>query len=204
MEKHAYRSYLMYLFVAFALVALGSWVSMMGWITLRLPSFLTLILSLVLMIMFYWAEGKAKVGCFYLFCFGEGLLLSPMVSYYLAVSPTLILQTLIATLLVTVGSGYVGLKAKNLTGLQMGLLVALIAYLILLLLSFVLPLPFLTQIGVALFTLYIAVDLNRFKLHVHQTNAQLSQEQILNHVMSQFLNILNLFQHLLRLLANRD
>ena len=192
--------------VLLALVALvlGSWLTLTGIISLPFSSGVLAILSVVLMLLFIFSQGTLKQILFYVFCFGEGLFLAPLISFYLMTDPEVISQTLILTTIITTISSWVGLRAKNLSGMGMFLFFGLLGYIGASIFSIFTPIPFLVQIGVALFTCYIAYDLNHFKRHVQATNGLLTQEQILDHVMNQFMNILNLFIKLLSLLGERD
>ena len=181
LEKRAYLHYTLYLMLAFGLFALGSWLTIQGIIVIPFSGFVLSIVSFVLLV-----------------------LLAPLLALYTAIDPEIVPQALITTTVVSAISTYVGLRAKNLSGMRMYLFFALLGYIGALIVSWFIPLPFLTQIGIVIFTCYIAHDVNLFKRHVRATNGLLTQEQILTHVMNQFMNIINLFIKVLRLVANRD
>lgn len=154
--------------------------------------------SLVLMLGFLFSKGAIKESLFWLFCFGEGLMLSPLIAVMAEIDITLILQALFATTGIVTVFLLLGLWVKDLSWLGVFLFYGLLTAVLVSIASFFFAIPDLWYLGIALFSLYVSYDINRFKNRLIQAEGNLSHDEILGHVMSQYLNILNLFIRLLR------
>ena len=92
---------------------------------------------------------------------------------------------------------------NDLSFLRTALMVSLLGLIITTIISWFIYIPFLVQIGAILFSVYIAYDMNAYKLELNYTKGQISDDNVLGHVMNQYLNIVNLFIRILNLLNDR-
>lgn len=156
------------------------------------------ILSFVLIFAFLFSKGTLKKILFFVFCLGGGILLTPILYYYTKAS---IIWCLVLTIAITMVFLFIGMKAKNLGFLGGFLFIGLLSLLLYTILSIFIPLPALSLIGVVLFCGYISYDINCFK---REANDSMRDEDILEHVMNMYLDILNLLLYILKLFGNDD
>lgn len=164
---------------------------------------LPFIISLVLLFGISFCKGVLKKGLFFLFSFLEGVSLTPIVYYYLGSENQALVSALAITTFLVGVFLFLGYRAKNLTPMRGYLLLGLLALLILGLLELFFPflLSFSTSLGLLIFTAYIAYNINVFKHRLEQVGVLMSSDEITEHVMSQYLNILNLFLYVLRAIS---
>ena len=158
----------------------------------------TLILDLLLIILFMFSKGNIKKIMFCVFCTAQGFLLTPIVNYY---SNDLLIKVFIITFIITLAFGLIGFITKDLSFLGGILLSILTIFCIYGVVSLFISLPSSALIGVLLFSGYISYDFNKFKL---ETKYEMDNEDILDHVMNMYLDILNLILQLIELLGDND
>ena len=195
--KSAYKVYSLYLIWTLVLTLIGSVVG----------TFLPIgngfligygIVSLFLSIALALSEGKTKKILLNIFCFGEGLFLSPLANWF---SPNLLVYALMVTVFITILAMIVGSKIKYSKKFGQILYTILWVGFIYTLLCMFFPLPAFSILFVILFTAYIAYDISLFKEEVKNYNGELSTDEIIDHVTMMYLNILNLFLRILEFLA---
>lgn len=194
--KESYLKFSNYLIFSLILTIVGAAVgSQMN------PSYIKgfALLGFVIIIAFMFAKGALKKILFILFCFGEGFVLAPIVHYY---SETDLVGCLILTMLITITMIIVGYKAKNLSFMGNILLILLFGLCFYSIIGIFFNLPSIALLGVLLFSAYIAYDINNFKRVA--ISRRLSSDEILNYVMDLYLDILNLFLQLLKLLGKDE
>lgn len=202
--QKAYAQYALLLMSSLVLTTIGAAMGnlFMGYWSHPLLPFIG---SLVLLIAIGFLRGPIKTGLFFLFSFLEGVSLTPMIWYYLATdNQALVAAVTITTILVGVFLA-LGYWAKNLAPMGRYLLIGLIGLLLLTIIQLFLPIsiPFLMYLGLALFTAYIAYNINLFKRRLDYLGGAMSSDEVTEHVMSQYLNIINLFLHVLSV-VDRD
>lgn len=189
-----YKKYSFYLLMSLLITCLGAFV---GSFINKANIYLYVPLSFILLFAFFLTKGNAKKIVFLIFCYGEGLLLSPIIKTY---SYTSLTNCLIITILTTAVFLFIGLRSKDLSYLKNILFMSLLAFLIFQILKIFLPIPSLSFIGVLIFCGYIAYDINNFK--IAEKSGHLSNDDILLFVMDMYLNLINLFIDLLDVLDN--
>lgn len=188
-----YKKYIKYLLISLILLTLGSFIG----IPLPQKYFMLYgILSIVLIIIFYISTGKTKKVLFFIFCFGEGCLVSPLLS---ELGSNLLFLGLLTTTLITIICSFIGYKANDLSSWRIILFNCLTIGIALLIVAIFLPIPFLSILFALLFCLYIMYDVNRFK---NKANSSLTNDEILDEAMMLYLDILNLFVHILDIFSN--
>lgn len=202
--KKAYAQYALLLMSSLILTTIGT---AMGDLFIGYWShpLLPFMISLVLLVAIGFLSGPLKKGLFFLFSFLEGVSLTPIIWYYLATdNQVLVAAVAVTTILIGVFLA-LGYWAKNLAPMGRYLLIGLIGLLLLTILQLFLPIsiPFLMYVGLALFTAYIAYHINLFKRRLEGLGGSMSSDEITDHVMSQYLNIVNLFLQVLSLM-DRD
>ena len=135
---------------------------------------------------------------FCVFCISQGLLLTPIVNSY---SSNLLIYVFVITFIITCVFGLIGFIVKDLSFLGNILLGILAIFCVYGIASIFISLPSLSIIGVVLFSVYIAYDFNKFKL---EANIEMSSDDILDHVIDMYLDILNLILELIELLGDND
>ena len=147
-----------------------------------------------------FSRGAVKKILFYAFTFGEGITLAPLLSILTTAS---LYRCLFATTLIVASFAILGLKFKDLSFLGGILFALLLSTLGLSILSIFVPLPFLAYLGLGVFCLYLMYDINSFKLNVNR-NEFIDDNFILNEVMNVYLDVLNIFIYVLRIVSNTD
>lgn len=184
-----YKQYIKYLLYSLLLTTLGSFVGNFIPITFIL---IYAFASLILLIAFFFTKGKAKKILFYIFSFGEGVCLAPIL---LTTTNTSLFACLAVTTLTVAIFSIIGFKVKDLGFLKNILFIGLLIFLFYSLIAFFIPLPPITLIGIVLFCLYVAYDINKFK----NAAGSLNEDEVLNEVMDIYLDIINLFLLILKL-----
>lgn len=190
----AYKKFSFYLMLSLLLTTVGAYCG--GLIETRV-TILHIVIPIILIIAFSMAKGTLKKVFFAIFCFGEGFTLAPILSFY---TETSLFQCMILTFLITAMFVVIGYKAKDLGNLGKFLFMALIGFIIYQMIGLFINLPSLAILGVILFSLYIAFDINMFKRKVQY--GYVSEDDIISSVMNIYLDIINLFLYLLRLLKD--
>ena len=202
--NQAYRQYALILISSLMLTIVGT---MMGdWFVgyWKMP-LLPFIISLFLLIAIRFMKNPMKTWMFFLFSFLEGISLTPIVYYYLATDNQVLVSAITVTTLLVGICLVLGHRAKNLAPMGVYLFIGLIGLLLLSVIEIFLPIsiPFLGYFGIAIFTGYIVYNINLFKRRLDYCGGHMSSEEVTDHVMSQYLNILNLFLDVLRVM-DRD
>ena len=188
-----YKKYIYFLILSLILSTVGAFIG------LFLPvKYITVysIVSIILIIAFCVSSGKYKKILFHIFCFGEGVLLSPILSKS---NTNLLFIAFLGTTIIVAICSYIGYKAKNLSSWGKVLFYLLILGMVLSIISFFIPMGFLSIFFIILFSLYIIYDINYFKNISHKP---LTDDEILLEVMNIYLDIINIFVHLLELFAS--
>ena len=184
-----YKQYIQYLMYSLLLTTLGSFIG--DFIPINFILVYTFI-SLILILAFFLTKGPTKKIIFYVFSLGEGICLTPILQ---ATTRTSFFICLAITTLTIAIFSIIGYKVKDLGFLKNILFIGLLIFLFYSIISFFIPLPSIILIGILIFCLYIAYDINKFK----KTAGSLSEEDVLNEVMDIYLDIINLFILILRL-----
>lgn len=200
-KEEAYKKYISYLVLSLILTTIGSYCGSFLIPFLTKKIFVRYCgISIFLLLSFKFSKGQLKRVLFYVFTFGEGIILAPILSIFTATS---IFKCLIATTLIALSFGILGLKFKDLSFLENILFGLLLSILGLSILSIFVPLPFLSYLGLGVFCVYLMYDINSFKLSVNK-NASVDDDFILNAVMNIYLDILNIFIYLLKISSKDD
>jgi len=200
-HNQAYIKYIGYLGLSLLLTTLGTYCG--GFLIPYLTKQLLIgycIMSLVLVIGFCFSSGELKKILFYVFTFGEGIMLSPILSIMTKVS---IYKCLGITTGIVIIFALLGLLFKNLSfmgNILFGLLISLLGLTIL---SMFVPLPFLAYLGLGIFCLYLMYDINKFKLD-SQYGYYMDDDMILNAVIVIYLDILNILLYIIEIFGDSD
>lgn len=197
----AYKKYISYLLLSLALTTVGTYCG--SFLVSTLNKNLLLIYSFVsigLILGFMFSRGTVKKILFYAFTFGEGITLTPLLSIVTTAS---LYRCLFATTLIVASFAILGLKFKDLSFLSGILFALLLSTLGLSILSIFVSLPFLAYFGLGVFCLYLMYDINSFKLSVNR-NEFIDDNFILNEVMNVYLDVLNIFIYILRIVSDTD
>lgn len=197
--RNKYMLYAFYLISSLGLTTVGAFLGAELYIG-ELP---LLIMFFGVLLWFIIANGLMKKIAFYSFCFIEGVFLTPLIESFLETNAEAFPCAIGATLLITIIALIVGYKMNDLSFLRTALVVSLLGLIITTIISWFIYIPFLVQIGAILFSVYIAYDMNAYKLELNYTKGQISDDNVLGHVMNQYLNIINLFIRILNLLNDR-
>lgn len=184
-----------------AVFLLGNGIFSLGVIALGFINILTIIA-------FMFTKGKLKQVLFFVFCFVEGITLTPIIAMYTTVN---LLLCLVITFILVFVFGLIGfLTKKNLSILGQILFASLFLLIFYMLFSLFIPLPSLAIVGVILFSLYVLYDMNNFKrlvdnneLYDYAEKLEISKEDvIITCAMDMYLNILNLLLFVLELVGD--
>lgn len=196
----AYKKYIGYLGLSLILTTLGTYCG-----TFLIP-YLTkslliacCVISLILVIAFCFSSGELKKVLFYLFTFGEGIMLSPILSIMTSAS---LYKCLGITTGIVIIFSLLGLIFKDLSFLGNILLGLLLSVLGLTILSIFVPLPFLAYLGLGVFCLYLMYDINAFKLEAN--SGYIDDDMILDSVMNVYLDILNILLYVIQIFGDSD
>lgn len=189
---NSYKKFASYLMLSLLLTIVGAYFG--GNIQIK-ATMMSFIVPLLLIVMFSMAKGVFKKIFFAIFCFGEGLTLAPILSFYTEVE---LYKCLLLTFMITVVFLIIGYKSKDLGSLGKVLFIALIGLLLYQIVAIFITLPSIAILAVILFSLYIAYDINLFKKRAQR--GLISDDEVLTHVMNIYLDIINLFMYLLELI----
>lgn len=198
MENKNYEKYIKYLILSLILTTIGAFI---GGFLPRGFIMIYGISSLILLIVFMFSKGSFKRNVFYIFSIGEGVTLAPMLSHFTSVS--LFGCLLITTFIVTTFT-IVGLKTKNLSFLSEILFICLLSILLYCIVGIFIPLPSISLVIIVIFCLYVAYDINCFKRDSNANPNGLSDEEILDSVMNIYLDIINIFIHIVSIFGGSD
>lgn len=187
--SNSYKKFASYLMLSLLLTMAGAYLG--GNIKVQITTISTAI-PFILIVMFSLSKGIFKKIFFSVFCFGEGLTIAPILSFYTDVE---LYKCLLLTFMITAVFLIIGYKSKNLGHLGKILFIALIGLLLYQIVNIFLTLPSIALLAVILFSLYIAYDINVFKKKVER--GIINDDEILTHVMSIYLDIINVFIYLL-------
>lgn len=194
--ENNYKKYSFYLMISLLLTLVGTFIG--SYFVNSASINVIIILSFVLIFAFLFTKGTIKKIIFFIFCLGEGITLTPILYYYTGAN---LMWCLVLTVLITGIFLIIGFKAKNLGFLGGILSVSLIGLILYMFIGIFVPLPSLALIGVVVFCGYISYDINMFKRRVEYG---VSDDEILEHVMNMYLDILNLLLYILRLFGKSD
>lgn len=190
-----YLRYCMYLILSLILTTIGAGIG----VHININYKALLVLSIVLILIFMFAKGIVKQFAFIIFCFGEGLCLSPIVY---SISNTSLMLCLGLTTLIVGICMIIGLTSKDLSGWQNYLFVALTVIVLYGVVGIFINLPNIAWIIILIFSLYVCFDMNSFKLE--SRNRTMSKDEILEHVMEMYLDILNILIELIKIFGDSD
>ena len=199
--EKAYTKYATLLISSLLLTVVGCIVGDLFAIYLMNP-FITLLVSIGLLIGIRFVKGPLKRGLFFSFSFLEGVSLTPIISYYLAVDSSTLVSAVTVTTIVVGVFLVLGMKAKNLSAWGRFLFAGLIGVLVfsLIELFFGLFIPISLYLGIAVFSGYISYNINTFKRRL-DFQGGMALDEVTDYVVSQYLNIINLFLDILRLMG---
>ena len=190
-----YIKYCLFLLLSFILTTIGS-----GLGTVLNINFMGLLVgSIVIFVIFLLSKGIFKQIMFIIFCLGEGLCLSPIVQYY---SNTSLLLCIGIAALITVICMIIGLLVKDLSFLGNVLFIGLTIIIVYSVIGLFVTLPSIAWIIIIIFSLYICYDMNNFKQEARYR--ELSNEEILDHVINMYLDILNILLELIKIFGGCD
>lgn len=190
-----YLRYCMYLILSLILTTIGAGIG----VHININYKVLLVLSIVLILIFMFAKGIVKQFAFIIFCFGEGLCLSPIVY---SISNTSLMLCLGLTTLIVGICMIIGLISKDLSGWQNYLFVVLTVIVLYGIVGIFITLPNIAWIIILVFALYVCFDMNCFKLD--SRNRTMSNDEILDHVMNMYLDILNILIELIKIFGDSD
>lgn len=193
-----YLKYFMYLILSLVITFIGALVSPL------LSTFKVVILfaaSIILMLAFLFSEGIIKKILFFIFNFVEGMTIAQIILKSSKIDINVILTAIGLTAAMVIIFMIIGLLTKDLSGLGSTLFACLIVVIILSLVSMFINMPFLAYIIILIFCGYVAYDFNKFK-NLVKRNKVLDDDNILNHVMDMYLDIINIFIQMLDILSD--
>lgn len=188
-EKQAYSRYCLYLSLSLILTIIGAFIGekfLMETI-LNMNIFIELIIVIGSLLLVSYSKNNVKKIMFAVFCFVEGLFLSPLLMIYTSTS---LITAIGLTLVVTIICSVIGSKVTLKESFGKYLFIVLICVLIYTMVSLFIPLPSINLIIMILFSLYIVYDMNVFISLVRYN--YISNDDIINSVIQMYLNILNL------------
>lgn len=197
-----YKNYVAYLLLSLVLTTIGAYFgSYIVQFLTRPQIFACGAISLLLVVIFVLSFGVVKKIIFYIFTFGEGITITPMLSLFTTIT---IYKCLIATTLIVLSFCILGFKFKDLSFLE-NILSALIIILIgLTLLDMFVHLSYLSYFGLGVFCLYVMYDINSFKLNINKRFDFIDDDFVLDAVMEVYLDVLNIFKYLLEMSSDDD
>lgn len=199
MELQAYKKYSFYLIMSLVLTTIGTFIGSSMDLADNVLAYG--IASIVIILLFSFSSGMFKKLMFVVFCIGEGVFLTPIIDYYTSTS---FYGCLLATTIVVSIFAFIGFKAKNLSGLGAILFPCLLGVVAYYIVGWFIPLPSISLLVIVLFIGYVSYDMNRFKLEVQRYGGNLSNDEILDHVMNMYLDIINIFLHLLSIFGDSN
>lgn len=198
-EKQAYNRYYLYLSLSLIVTIIGAFVGEMFLMEsiLGVNPFVELIIVIGSLLLVSFTKNNLKKVMFFVFCFVEGLFLSPLLMIYTSTS---LITAIGLTLIVTIIGSVIGYKVKLKSSFGKYLFIALISVIIYSLVGIFISLPYINLIIIILFSLYIVYDSNVFMESVKRYN--LSNDDIIDYVIQMYLNILNLVISILDIIGN--
>lgn len=193
-----YIKYFMYLILSLIVTFVGALLSPL---LSTVKVVILIAASLILMLAFLFSEGVIKKILFFIFNFTEGMLIAQIILKSTTINMSIILSAIGITIAMVVIFMIIGLLTKDLSGLGSTLFACLIVVLILSLISMFVNMPFLAYVIVLLFCGYVAYDFNKFKNEIKK-NRTIDDDNILNHVMDMYLDIINIFVQILDILSD--
>lgn len=184
--KQNYKTFSIYLLFSLFLTVVGSFFG-----SFLSPSFFIIAAITSIVMIFILILSKKNKILFFIFSLIEGIMLSPLIYHY---SNTQLCICLAITFAIVLIFTILGFLFKDLGFLGKFLLVSLFGYLIITIVNIFMPIPFLSIIGIILFSLYIMYDINKFKNKANQT---LLDHDIVVDVCNVYLDIINLFLNVL-------
>lgn len=197
MENINIKKYLFYLVISLALTTIGAFIG--GYLPI-VSKYIALyaILSFVVLFIFIFSRDKTKKISFYVFSFVEGLTLSPIIALY---TKTSLFGCILITLITVCIFSVIGMKMRDLSFLGGILFILLLAGLIYSIVALFIPLPALSLLFIVLFCGYVMYDINVFKRVSYK---DMDDDEILSYVMDIYLDIINIFIEILRLVCDDD
>lgn len=197
-EKQAYSRYCLYLSLSLILTIIGAFIGekfLMETI-LNMNIFIELIIVIGSLLLVSHTKNNIKKIMFTVFCFVEGLFLSPILMSYTSTS---LITAIGLTLVVTIICSIIGSKVTLKESFGKYLFVVLMCVLLYTIVSLFVPLPSINLIIMILFSLYIVYDMNVFISLVRYK--YISNDDIINSVIQMYLNILNLLITILNIIG---
>lgn len=201
-EKKSYLQKVLKTFVVSLLIAtVGLYVGQFVPLVLMIP---LMILELVMIIAAFWLRRKKMVSYVfvYSFAFISGITMFPVINHYVSTSGAQVVVMAFATTFgIFTVLGFIGSKMKkDLSFLGSFLMVAVLALIFVGLFSLAFPLSTMgllafSVIGAIVFSLYILYDFNQMK------HRGITEEEIPLLALSLYLDFINLFIDLLRILG---
>ncbi|GCE46948.1 modulator of FtsH protease [Thermosporothrix hazakensis] len=187
---------------SFVFASAGAWVGMyvlhLTFMTYLIVAILGLVLLIALQAMIQ--RYPANLILLYAFTFLEGLSLSPLLASYVAFAPTILLQAFLITAATSIGlSIYAWTTKRDFTRLGdflfVGLILLLIAGIVNIFFHSTIFSLIISIVGIGIFMGYILFDIQKAKYMAN------TLPNAIGLTVSMFLNVLNLFLYILRLLT---
>lgn len=191
MNKY-YLKYFTYLILSLLITFIGAFFSP---IISNFSQLILLIIFIGVFILFFFTKGIFKRVVLFIFTFIEGILIAQII-YRSKINMQEILLCMFITIIILIIFMFIGSYAKDLKYLSGTLFAALITALILSIISIFINMPFLPYMIILIFCGYIAYDFNKFK-NIIKKEKYISNDDILNHVIEMYLDIINIFLQLL-------
>lgn len=188
----AYRRYFMYLLLSILTTVIGAIVgeSFLIEFVYNLSTFGILAFTIIPLLLLMLSKGTMKQIMLYVFCFIEGVFLSPVLGFYTSTSLITALGLTIIDVIIFAFIGY-KIRNKNINLLGKMLSMALISVLIYNVVGLFIVLPSINLIIMMVFSLYIVYDSHSF---INAVNSrQLTNDEVIEFVINMYLNILNVF-----------
>lgn len=195
--KKSYLKYSLFLGISFILTLIGAMCTQ--FLPEKCNHNVIILIPLAIIFGFLYTEGVAKKIFFLLFCYIEGLGLGYLCDIY---SKGLFLNAICITTIVVILSMILGFYCKDISFLGYFLNCSLLIVLVYIVLRMFFYLPSISLLIVFLFMIFVAYDINKFKLKLKSNNGKLKNDEILNEVMDMYLDVLNILLNILDLLKD--
>ncbi|MVX65660.1 hypothetical protein GKZ28_18425 [Clostridium chromiireducens] len=198
-----YKKYVSYLMLSLVLTTIGAYIGnyIMPLLTEMEFYFGCGAILLVLTFVSAFSFGIVKKYAFYIYAFGQGITITPILSLFTTVS---VYKCLIATALIVSSFCIIGLKLKDLSFLENILLTLIIILSGLTVLDIFVHLPYVEYFALGAFYLHVMYDINSFKSNINKRLDFIDDEFVLDSVMHIYLHILILFKYLLATSSDDD
>ncbi len=201
-RTQAFGTYIKYLIMMFAATLVGMFVGMLMGNSNSTLYMGASVLSFVFCLAMIFTKGTTKYIMCVIFCALMGVSVELIMSFYTLGS---VFLAVLITFVDAIGCAYFALKAEaNYSKLGTILFFCLIGVLVYELIGFFFALPAIHGLVVAIFTLYLVYDINKFKLTVEAYGDCVPPEMVMNAAVDVYLDIINILIRVLQLIGKRD